>query len=102
MKGPKMPEDIRTLLRTADVLVREGRYAAANAIYERVAAEYQRLGFALKAIAVAKQVVSICDAHRLTPSIAALRILAEAYAALGFDAEAEEARKRLAEVHPPS
>lgn len=93
-----MPEDIRTLLRTADALVREGKYAAANAIYERVAAEYQRLGFALKAIAVAKQVVSICDAHGLTPSIAALNILVETYGALGLDAEAGEARERLARL----
>ena len=93
-----MPEDIRTLLRVADAVVREGRYAAANSLYERVAAEYQRLGFALKAIAVAKQVVSICDAHRLKPSIAALNILVEAYSALGLDAEAGEARERLARL----
>lgn len=93
-----MPEDIRTLLRTADALVREGQYLEANAIYERVAAEYQSQGFMLKAIAVAKQVVSICDAHRLTPSSAALNILVETYSALGLDAEAGQARERLARL----
>lgn len=97
-----MAEDTRSSLRRADTLTRHGRYLEANAIFERVAGEFVALGFALKAVAVAKQVVHICDSHRLVPRKTALRILVDGYAMLGLDAEAEEAGKRLAEVERPN
>jgi hypothetical protein len=89
------------MLRTADVLVRQQRYSEANAIYEKVATEYLAQGFALRAVAVAKQVVFICDNHRLPLNRVALRVLVDGYSALGLDTEADEAKTRLAKLEPP-
>lgn len=97
-----MADDPRTLLRSADELVRRGRFVEANAVYLRVARWYRDQGFALKAVAVAKQIVTISEKHRLRQDPAVLRLLVEAYSALGLDAEAEAARGRLFEIEPPS
>jgi hypothetical protein len=92
-----MVDDPRGKLRLANKLVREQPYAEATAIYVQLASEYLSGGFPLKAMAVAKQVLSICDRHQLTPSAHALRILADAHSLLGLDPDPEAPRKRLAE-----
>lgn len=95
-----MPDDIRARLRTADTLLRQHRYPEAIAIYEGVAAEYLAQGFAQRAVAVAKQVLFICDNHLLAQSTVAHRILVDGYLALGLDTEAEAAKERLAKLEP--
>lgn len=53
------PNDMRTLLKIGDLQLEMEDYAEAIATYERVGGFYARQGFALKAIAVYKQVLEI-------------------------------------------
>ena len=53
------PNDMRTLLKLGDLQLRTEAFGEAVATYERVAGFYAQQGFALKAIAVYKQVLEI-------------------------------------------
>lgn len=55
----KDPNDMRTLLKLGDLQLELEAYAEAVATYERVASFYAQQGFALKAIAVYKQILEI-------------------------------------------
>ena len=53
------PNDMRTLLKVGDLQLELEDYAEAVATYERVASFYDHQGFALKAIAIYKQILEI-------------------------------------------
>ncbi|MFO0676794.1 MAG: tetratricopeptide repeat protein [Polyangiaceae bacterium] len=57
------PNDARTLLKIGDLQHKMGAYADAIATYERVGKFYSQQGFALKAIAVFKQIREIIAKH---------------------------------------
>lgn len=57
------PTDVRTLLRIGDLQSRMEAYADAIATYERVAKQYAEQGFALKAVAVYKQIRELIAKH---------------------------------------
>ena len=91
--------DSSTQLLVAHQLLREQRFLEALDVYERVASAYFDAGFALKAIAFAKQSVQIADEQRLAPRIYALVLLVEAYSRLGMEEEATAARRRIQDVN---
>jgi tetratricopeptide (TPR) repeat protein len=97
------PFDTRALLLLGDRLLREGRYAEAIAAYHPVASYYLDQGFALRAVAVLKQIVQIAnrDPGLAVHAAPALRMLVAGYRALGLEGEALTAEARLHEYEPP-
>ena len=57
------PNDVRTLLKIGDLQLKQEAYPEAIATYERVGRYYAQQGFALKAIAVYKQIREIVAKH---------------------------------------
>ncbi|MFO0550842.1 MAG: tetratricopeptide repeat protein [Polyangiaceae bacterium] len=57
------PNDVRTLLRIGDLYLRIEQYADAISTYDRVASYYSVQGFAVKAVAVYKQIREIIQKH---------------------------------------
>ena len=57
------PNDVRTLLKIGDLQLKQEAYPEAIATYERVGRFYAQQGFALKAIAVYKQIREIVGKH---------------------------------------
>ena len=57
------PNDVRTLLKKGDLLVRVGEKGQAVDTYLRVASSYSQQGFHLKAVAVFKQILKIDDSR---------------------------------------
>jgi tetratricopeptide (TPR) repeat protein len=57
------PNDVRTLLKKGDLLVRVGEKGQAVDTYLRVAGSYSQQGFHLKAVAVFKQILKIDDSR---------------------------------------
>jgi len=117
------PNDARTLLKIGDLQSKMEAYADAVATYERVGKFYSSQGFALKAIAVYKQIREIIAKHlpqlddkysHITPKLAELYqqlgLTSDALAALdevatrlqrqSRDAEAIEVFRRIVELDP--
>ncbi|HEX9297759.1 MAG TPA: tetratricopeptide repeat protein [Polyangiaceae bacterium] len=93
------PDDARTLLKIGDLQSKMESHADAIATYERVGKHYAEQGFALKAIAVYKQIREIIQKHvpeltdeysHITPQ------LAELYAQLGLVSDALAAYDEVA------
>jgi len=93
------PDDARTLLKIGDLQSKMEAHADAVATYERVGRHYAAQGFALKAIAVYKQVREIIQKHvpgladrygHITPQ------LADLYAQLGLVSDALAAYDEVA------
>jgi len=93
------PDDARTLLKIGDLQSKMEAHAEAIATYERVGKYYAAQGFALKAIAVYKQIREIIQKHvpeiadrysHITPQ------LAELYAQLGLVSDALAAYDEVA------
>ena len=117
------PNDARTLLKIGDLHTKLGQHEKAIATYERVGKYYAAQGFALKAIAVFKQIKEIIARHvphleeryaHITPKLAELYqqlgLTSDALAALdevaqrllrsGRDKEAVDVFKRVVELDP--
>jgi tetratricopeptide (TPR) repeat protein len=93
------PNDARTLLKIGDLQVRMQTYPEAIATYERVGQYYAAQGFALKAIAVYKQIREIIKKH--APQLAdryghIVPKLAEIYTQLGLTSDALSAYDEVA------
>ena len=85
------PKDMRTLLKVGDLQTRIQAYDQAIATYDRVGQFYAEQGFALKAIAVYKQIREVIRKHApaLTERYAYIvPKLAEIYAQLGLTSDA--------------
>lgn len=85
------PNDARTLLKIGDLQARLGAYPEAIATYDRVGQYYASQGFALKAIAVYKQIRELIKKH--APELAdryghIVPRLAEIYTQLGLTSDA--------------
>lgn len=85
------PRDARTLHKIGEVQIKQGLYADAITTYETVGRLYTNDGFALKAIAVYKQVRELIAAH--APQVAQryehiAPMLAELYQQVGLASEA--------------
>ncbi|MEO7328318.1 MAG: tetratricopeptide repeat protein, partial [Minicystis sp.] len=85
------PKDVRTLLKIGDLFLKMEQHVDAITTYERVGQFYSTQGFALKAIAVYKQIREIIGKHvpqladrysHITPQ------LAELYVQLGLVSDA--------------
>ncbi len=85
---------MRARLREADDLLRRGRLREAAIKYNELADELEQNGFAVKALAISRQVVEI--AHDV-PALrsAALHRLVRLYTLLDRRTDAEEARKLI-------
>lgn len=117
------PNDARTLLKIGDLQSKMETYADAVATYERVGKSYAQQGFALKAIAVYKQIREIILKHvpqledrysHITPKLAELYVqlglTSDALAALdevatrmqrqGRDAEAIDVFRKVVDLDP--
>lgn len=95
------PFDPRARLRFGDDLVREHRYAEAISVYQTVASYYLDQGFALRAVAVARQAVDIADIDPnalLSAARPALLLLVDGHCALGLEGEAHRVAARLREL----
>ncbi|QQR90143.1 MAG: tetratricopeptide repeat protein [Myxococcales bacterium] len=88
------PRDIRTLLRVGDLHSRKGDLSEASNVYSRVAEQYARQGFFLKAIAVYKQILKL-DPSRID---IAMR-LAETYKQLALVSDALSTYEHIAALH---
>ncbi len=93
------PTDARTLLRIGDLHLKAQQYAEAIAVYERVGQQYAQAGFALKAIAVYKNVREIIQKH--VPHLEdrfgyIVPKLAELYTQLGLTSDALAAFDEMA------
>ncbi len=93
------PRDARTLLKIGDLQARMQAYADAVATYDRVGQYYASQGFALKAIAVYKQVRELIRTH--APELAdryghVAPRLAEIYTQLGLSGDALSAWDEVA------
>ncbi len=93
------PRDARTLLKIGDLQARMQAYADAIATYDRVGQHYASQGFALKAIAVYKQVRELIRTH--APELAdryghVAPRLAEIYTQLGLSGDALSAWDEVA------
>jgi len=93
------PSDARTLLRIGDLHLKAQQYAEAIAVYERVGQQYAQAGFALKAIAVYKNVREIIQKH--VPHLEdrfgyIVPKLAELYTQLGLTSDALAAYDEMA------
>ncbi len=93
------PNDARTLLKVGDLYSKMADYPNAIAMYERVGKHYAHHGFALKAIAVYKQIKELIVKHapqleeryaHITP------ILADLFQQLGLTADALAALDEIA------
>jgi tetratricopeptide (TPR) repeat protein len=85
------PNDARTLLKIGDLQARTSAYAEAVASYDRVGHYYSSQGFALKAVAVYKQIRELLEKNvpELTERYShIIPKLAEIYAELGLLSEA--------------
>jgi hypothetical protein len=90
--------DVRTALRRADDLLREERYAEAVDAYQAAADAYMEAGFALKALAVLRQIVEIADrspSELRSARTRALMGLLRGYTSLGSTLEADAVRRLL-------
>lgn len=117
------PNDARTLLRMGDLHTKLSQYERAIAVYERVGKYYAAQGFALKAIAVFKQIRELVARHvpqlaeryaHITPKLAELYqqlgLTSDALAAYdevaqrlqrqGRDQEANEVFRKIVELDP--
>jgi tetratricopeptide (TPR) repeat protein len=93
------PNDARTLLKLGDLQSKMEAYAEAVATYERVGKFYASQGFALKAIAVYKQIREIIARHvpQLETKFAHITpLLAELYQQLGLTSDALAALDEVA------
>ncbi len=93
------PSDARTLLRIGDLHLKTQQFAEAIAVYERVGQQYAQAGFALKAIAVYKNVREIIQKH--VPHLEdrfgyIVPQLAELYSQLGLTSDALAAFDEMA------
>lgn len=93
------PKDARTLLKIGDLQARMQAYAEAIATYDRVGQQYAAQGFALKAVAVYKQVRELIRKH--APELAdryahIVPKLAEVYTHLGLPNDALAAYDEVA------
>jgi tetratricopeptide (TPR) repeat protein len=93
------PNDARTLLKIGDLQARLEAYPEAIATYDRVGQYYSSQGFALKAIAVYKQIRELIKKH--APDLAdryghIVPRLAEIYAQLGLTSDALAAYDEVA------
>ncbi|HTM46470.1 MAG TPA: tetratricopeptide repeat protein [Polyangiaceae bacterium] len=93
------PNDARTLLKIGDLQARMQAYPEAIATYDRVGQFYASQGFALKAIAVYKQIRELIERH--VPQLAdryshIVPRLAEIYAELGLTSDALAAYDEIA------
>ncbi len=77
------PNDVRTLLKRGDLLLRVGEKAEAIDTYQKVAATYSKQGFHLKAVAVYKQILKT-EPGRVDVNLQ----LAEEYQNLGISGDA--------------
>ena len=57
----RYPEDTRFLLKLGDCYARSGDIQQALVTYRKVAQQYENQGFYLKAVAVYKQILKLCD-----------------------------------------
>jgi tetratricopeptide (TPR) repeat protein len=88
------PADIRTWLKMGDLYTRMGSRGDATATYIKVAEQYQKAGFHLKAVAVYKQILKI------DPTLVDVyEMLADAYLHLGLTSEALIQLEQLADIH---
>lgn len=90
--------DLRAAIHRADSLVRDERYAAAVDEYQAVADAYVESGFALKAVAVLRQIVEITN--RSPSDLAGARTrallgLLRCYNTLGLTLDADAVRRLL-------
>lgn len=90
--------DVKATLRRADDLLREERYAEAVDEYQGAADAYLEGGFALKAVAVLRQIVEITD--RSPSDLAGARTralggLLGCYTDLGLTVDADAVRRLL-------
>lgn len=93
------PNDARTLLKIGDLQTRMQAYAAAIATYDRVGEFYASQGFALKAIAVYKQIRELLRKHapQLTDQYGHIvPRLADIYTQLGLTTDALQAYDEVA------
>lgn len=93
------PKDARTLLKIGDLQARQQAYAEAIATYDRVGQHYASQGFALKAIAVYKQVRELIRKHAPEQTDRYAHIvpkLAEIYQQLGLTGDALSAYDEVA------
>ncbi len=88
------PSDIRTWLKMGDLFTRMGSRGDATATYIKVAEQYQKAGFHLKAVAVYKQIVKIDPTL-----IEVYKMLADAYMHLGLTSEALIQLEQLADLY---
>jgi tetratricopeptide (TPR) repeat protein len=93
------PDDARILLKIGDLQSKMEQHADAIATYERVGRQYARQGFALKAIAVYKQIREIIKKH--VPELAdrynhITPLLADLYTQLGLVSDALAAYDEVA------
>ena len=93
------PNDARTLLKIGDLQARLSAYPEAIATYDRVGQYYSSQGFALKAIAVYKQIRELIKKH--APDLAdryghIVPKLAEIYTQLGLTSDALAAYDEVA------
>ena len=96
------PNDARTLLKIGDLQARLSAYPEAIATYDRVGQYYSSQGFALKAIAVYKQIRELIKKH--APDLAdryghIVPKLAEIYTQLGLTSDALAAYDEVATRH---
>ena len=87
------PHDIRTWLKMGDLYTRMGARGEATDTYLKVAEQYRRSGFHLKAVAVYKQIL------KLDPLLTDVyELLGDAYLSLGLTSEALIQFEQLADI----
>lgn len=93
--------DVRALLKTADAMARDGDDHGAIRGYAEAAREYAKQGFALKALAVWKQLREIAKrdpAHHAADAEARAAMIA-LYRALGLESDAVALETDRSRVH---
>ncbi|RME21571.1 MAG: hypothetical protein D6806_14460, partial [Deltaproteobacteria bacterium] len=109
------PNDVRTLLKKGDLLVKVGARAEAIDAYLKVADTYSKQGFHLKAVAVFKQILKI-DSSRIDVNLrlaeeyqqlgivgdamSHLQVVASHYEQQGMASELMDILRRIAELDP--
>ncbi|MBN2804345.1 MAG: tetratricopeptide repeat protein [Deltaproteobacteria bacterium] len=87
------PDDIRTCLKIGDLYTKMGQRGSATNAYLKVASQYRKSGFHLKAVAVYKQIL------KLDPLLANVyEMLGDAYISLGLTSEALIQFEQLADL----
>lgn len=109
------PNDVRVLLKIGDLQFRMGAREDAVATYSKVARGYEEQGFALKAIAVYKQILSIdpnlIELHKkladlyvqlglIPDALVNLEALAARYARSGSDDKLVEVVRQMVQIDP--